>query len=207
MLPAEQLALWADRLRDMTVFGLRFARSEDDLARYEAIAGVSLALWAAATGRSPAAVAARRDVLFALPTPQVRAQAVVLDGAALWLVGSDEDGWRLPGDLYRQPAESPAGGLLRIVAAQTGLAGEVIALTGVYDSPPAQGRQAYHAYDYVFAVRARGGMPIGGAHRFARTQLPPLEAGDRQRLNHALEVVDGGAAAHFDFPGGAPSTT
>jgi ADP-ribose pyrophosphatase YjhB (NUDIX family) len=203
MLPAEQLALWADRLRDMAVLGLLFARSEADLARYETIAGVSLTLWAAATGRSPAALAARRDVLFALPTPHVRAQAVLLDGEAVWLVGGEQDGWQLPGDLYRLPDDSPAGGLLRIVAAQTGLLGTIIALTGVYDSPPQAQRQAYHAYDYVFAMQSAGGAPVGGARRFPLADLPPLPADERQRLDHALAVARGGAAPYFDFSGGA----
>ena len=62
MLPAEQLALWADRLRDMAVLGLRFARSEADLRCYEALAQVLLTLWATATClERPAAGAATQS--------------------------------------------------------------------------------------------------------------------------------------------------
>jgi ADP-ribose pyrophosphatase YjhB (NUDIX family) len=201
MKPAEQLALWADRLRDMAILGLRFAPSEADRARYQTLADTALELWAVSTGRSRTEINHHRDALFTLPTPYPRAQAVILEENGVWLSKNDRDGWQLPSALYRLPDDTPAGGVARVVAEQTGLTVEPIALTGLYDSQPRHDRQAFHAYDYVFAARRIGGSPTGGARRFRLDRLPALSETQREWLDHALAVLHRGAPAHFDFPG------
>jgi ADP-ribose pyrophosphatase YjhB (NUDIX family) len=203
MEPAEQLALWADRLRDMAILGLRFAPAEADRQRYHALAETALELWAAATGRSSNEINRHRDAFFALPTPHPRAQAVILHEESVWLLPhpAEKESWRLPQALYRLPDDAPAAGLTRVVAEQTGLNVEPTVLTGLYDSPPRRGRQAYHAYDYVFAARLIGGTPLNGARRFGMDRLPAMPEYQRRRLEHALAVLGGDAAAHFDFSG------
>jgi ADP-ribose pyrophosphatase YjhB (NUDIX family) len=154
-----------------------------------------------ATDRSPEELAAHREILFAAPTPHTRAQAVILEGDAVWLLPGARSAWTLPTDTYRHPDESPAGGVCRVAADRTGLEVDVTALAGLYDSPPAPGRQAYHAYDYVFATRRRGGTPLPGARRFPLDELPLLVPPDGARLAHAVAVARRGARAYFAYSG------
>ena len=47
---AQQLALWADKLRDVSAMGWHFARSSYDREHYRAVQDVAMAMLAAATG-------------------------------------------------------------------------------------------------------------------------------------------------------------
>jgi len=50
--PAEQIALWADRLRDLSATGLKYAQNIYDQDRYTATREVALEMLALATAQS-----------------------------------------------------------------------------------------------------------------------------------------------------------
>ncbi len=52
MKPAEQIALWADKLRDVSAMGLMFAKSIHDETAYRAVQTIALEMLALATGES-----------------------------------------------------------------------------------------------------------------------------------------------------------
>jgi hypothetical protein len=52
MTSAQQLTLWADRLRDLSAMGLHFAGNVYDQAHYRAVQDIAMAMLALATGGS-----------------------------------------------------------------------------------------------------------------------------------------------------------
>ena len=69
--PAEQIALAADRLRDLAASGLKYAPTIYDRDRYAAVQQIAIELLALATGQPLAALDPLRDTVFARVTPIV----------------------------------------------------------------------------------------------------------------------------------------
>jgi len=52
MTPAEQIALWSDRLRDISAMGLRFSKNIHDEGAFRAVQTIAMEMLALATGES-----------------------------------------------------------------------------------------------------------------------------------------------------------
>lgn len=50
---AQQLALWADQLRDLSAMGLHFSRSIYDTQHYQTVQNIAMEMLALATGDLP----------------------------------------------------------------------------------------------------------------------------------------------------------
>src|SRR3954469_13357184 len=92
---AEQIALWADKLRDLSAAGLRYAPSIYDRERYQALQDVALEMVAVATAQNQAVLEPLRTNVFAQMCPVVGGNAAVICamGQILLLRRADTQQW------------------------------------------------------------------------------------------------------------------
>lgn len=206
----EQIALWADKLRDIAAAGLIYAPTIYDHERYQAIQSLAIDMLAAATGQERAALEPLRDTVFARMCPVVAGTAAVIDhsGKILLMRRADNRRWVLPGGML-EVGETPAEGVLREVLEETGVACLPVALVGVYDSRRWDSGTAQQIYKFTFLCRPDESRPpvwpptfaietleIGW---FAEQSLPDgLYEGHRQRLHDAFRVWRGDMRPYFD---------
>jgi ADP-ribose pyrophosphatase YjhB (NUDIX family) len=208
--PAEQIALWADRLRDMAATGLRYAQDIYDHERYTAIQQMAIEMLALATSQPVAALEPLRATIFSRSSPLVAGAAAVIDarGEILLMRRSDNRLWNMPGGIL-EVGEIPAAGVVREVLEETGVRCEPIALVGVYDNRQWETGVAQHLYKFTFLCRPLDdGQPIAAPSHaietletgwFAEDALPnDLSAGHVQRVRDAFKVWRGEQRAYFD---------
>jgi ADP-ribose pyrophosphatase YjhB (NUDIX family) len=210
MTPAEQLAHWADRLRDLAAAGLKYAGDIYDRERYQALQQASIELLALANGQDAQELEPLRATIFTRCSPLVAGTAAVIDaqGRILLQRRADNDLWNMPGVL--EVGETPAEGVAREVREETGIAVEPIALVGVYDNRRWETNVPQHLYKFTFLCRA---LDEGAAPReapshaletaelgwFGEDELPDnLFVGHVRRIADAFRVWRGEPAAHFD---------
>jgi 8-oxo-dGTP pyrophosphatase MutT (NUDIX family) len=208
--PAEQIAGWADKLRDIAAQGLQYAQNIYDHERYAAIQQMAIEMLTLAAGLPPEQIEPLRTTIFARSSPQVAAAAAVIDdgGRLLLQQRSDNRLWVMPGGTL-EVGETPAEGVVREVLEETGARCEPIALVGVYDNRRWETGVAQHIYKFTFLCRplydgqaaetpshAVETLAIGW---FAEDALPEgLWAGHTQRIRDSFRVWRGAARAHFD---------
>jgi ADP-ribose pyrophosphatase YjhB (NUDIX family) len=181
--PAQRIALWADKLRDISALGLRFAQNVYDRENYRQLQDLAVEMLALATGEPLARVEPLRATLFARPTPLATGDAAVIDAAGriLLIRRADNGKWAMPGGAL-EVGETPAEGAAREAGEETGVRCAPVALVGVHDSRRRGTVAAHHLYQFTFLCR-------------------PLDAGRaREVASHAQEVLDTGWFAEGALP-------
>jgi ADP-ribose pyrophosphatase YjhB (NUDIX family) len=208
--PAEQIALWSDKLRDMAATGLKYAQNIYDHARYQAIQQIAIEMLALATERPLAELEPLRESIFARMSPLVAGTAAIVDddGRILLMRRSDNRLWNMPGGIL-EVGETPAAGVVREVLEETGVRCKPIALVGVYDNRKWETGVIQHLYKFTFLCKPldEGQLRETASHAvetleigwFAESALPDdLFAGHVQRVRDAFRVWRGEQRAHFD---------
>lgn len=77
---AEQIALWSDKLRDISAMGLHFSKNVHDENAFRAVQTTAMEMLALATGEPFAQIEPLRASIFARPTPLAVGDAAVIDG-------------------------------------------------------------------------------------------------------------------------------
>ena len=163
MKPAERIALWADRLRDLSATGLEYADNPYDLERYHGLQDIAMEMFAMATGESIDAIEPLRGPVFSRLGPKVAAEAAIIDdaGRILLIRRADNGRWAMPGGAL-EVGETPAEGAVREALEETGVRCEPLALAGIFDWPLYR-QSPHHLYIIVFLCRqlddARSGTP------------------------------------------------
>lgn len=213
---AQQLALWADQLRDHSANGLRYSQSSYDRARYQSIQEIALAMLGLATGDLPDQLELLRAPIFMRPTPLSVGDAAVIDdaGRILLIQRADNGLWAMPGGAL-DVGETPAEGAVREALEETGIACEALSLIGVFDSRLCGTTSRHHLYQFLFLC-----MPLAGvasvepshAHEtlavgwFGEDALPEgIDPGHVTRIPVAFRAWRGENEAFFDRPGSAMS--
>jgi mutator protein MutT len=206
---AQQLALWADKLRDISAMGLLFARSSYDREHYRAVQGVAMAMLAAATGEPLADLELLRATVLSRPTPFSGGDAAVIDdeGRILLIRRADNQMWAMPGGAL-EVGETPAEGVVREALEETGVESEPVALVGVFDSRLCGSLTRHHLYIFVFLCRPLDGGERGNASHahevldvqwFAEEALPQdIDPGHASRIPEAFRVWRGDSRPFFD---------
>ena len=98
---SQTLALWADRLRDISSVGLMFADNIYHHQRYEALQDIALEMFALATGELPEQLDPLRATVMRQPSAISTADAAIIDeaGRILLIRRSDNGRWAMPGGL------------------------------------------------------------------------------------------------------------
>jgi ADP-ribose pyrophosphatase YjhB (NUDIX family) len=202
---AEQLARWADKLRDLSAFGLRFSHSPYDDANYRQAQDIALEMLALAVGETPAQLEPLRAPVLSRPTPFVGGDAAVLDeaGRLLLIRRADNGLWALPGGAL-EVGETPAEGAVREAWEEAGVRCQAVALAGVFDSRRCGSVTRHHLYHLVFVCRLLSPeldpAPVHaheqrGVGWFAEAELPAdLDPGHRARLPAVFRAWRGGSA-------------
>ena len=174
MKPAEQIALWADKLRDISAMGLHFSKSKHDETHYREVQTVAMEILALATGESLEQMEPLRAPVFSRPTPMVGGDGAVIDdkGRILLIQREDNGKWAMPGGAL-DVGETPAEGAVREVLEETGVHCRVLSLVGVFDSRFCGTQTRHHLYHFTFLC-------------------DPLNQEQVEEPSHAFEILDRG---------------
>ncbi len=209
MTDAEQIALWADKLRDISALGLHFSTNPYDLTNYQTIQDIAMAMLALATNNPPDHIEPLRGPIFSRPTPLAVGDAAIIDeqGRILLIQRADNGKWAMPGGAL-EVGETPAAGVAREALEETGVPCKVRALVGVFDSRLCSTVSAYHLYQFVFLcdpLSAIPGAPPSHANEvldvgwFEEHTLPAdVDPGHVIRIPEAFRVWHGEQRAFFD---------
>jgi ADP-ribose pyrophosphatase YjhB (NUDIX family) len=197
---AQQLAMFADRLRDAAAFGLHFSENRYDRA---------VELLALATSELPASFEPLRAPVLSRPTPFVGGDAAIINdqGQILLIQRADNQKWAMPGGAL-EVGETPAAGVEREAFEETGVRCQAVTLIGIFDSRLYSSASRHHLYHVVFLCRPLALDDLGrGSHRqevsnvqwFAQDDLPQdLDPGHAARVPEAFRVWRGDPRAFFD---------
>jgi len=209
MTPNEQIALWADRLRDISAMGLHFTEGFYDRQRYRAIQTIAMEMLALASGQSLDEIEPLRGPIFSSPTPFSGGDAAVIDdqGQILLVRRADNGRWAMPGGAL-EVGETPAEGAVREAFEETGVRCRAVSLVGVFDSRLCGTVSPYHLYQFLFLCQPLSREPAAPpshavevleAGWFPEGSLPePLDLGHRTRIPEAFRVWHGDSRAFFD---------
>lgn len=211
MNPAEEIALWADKLRDLSAQGLHFSKDIYDQERYRAIQDVALSMLALASGQELETLEPLRSTIFSHFTPLIGGDAAVIDNAGriLLIQRADNGRWAMPGGAL-EVGETPAEGVMREVLEETGVPCRPMSLVGIFDVRPSGVAGLHHLYLITFLCRPLGGKAnappthaneVLGTAWFEEDKLPDnLHFTARQRIGEAFRVWREGGPAYFDEP-------
>lgn len=206
---AQQLALIADRLRDISAFGLHYSENIHDRQRYQAVQDLAIELLALATGEATKDFEPLRATVLSHPTPFVGGDGAVVDhqGRMLLIRRADNQLWAMPGGAL-EAGETPAEGVQREVFEETGVRCEALKLVGVFDSRRSNSPSRHHLYHIVFLCRPVDTENFGqGTHReevidvkwFGEQEIPTeLDPGHRQRIAETFRFLKDDSTALFD---------
>jgi ADP-ribose pyrophosphatase YjhB (NUDIX family) len=208
MKPSEQIAFWADKLRDVSAMGLMFAKNIHDETAFRTVQTVALEMLALATGESLEQIEPLRATIFANPTPVAGGDAAIIDddGRILLVQRADNGLWAMPGGAL-EVGETPAEGVVREALEETGIHCQPIALVGVFDSRRCGMTTRHHLYAFLFLCKLLDDAAENPSHAlevrqtgwFAEHDLPEeIDPGHRSRIPEAFRVWHGDQRAFFD---------
>jgi len=210
MTSTSDIALWADKLRDLAALGLHFTESIHDRERYRAVQDIAIAMSAAAVGKPVEHLEPLRSAVFSRPTPLTVGDGAVIDdhGRILLVKRADNHKWAMPGGAL-EVGETPAEGVRREILEETGAECEPVALVGVYDSRTCGTVSQFHLYQFMFLCRpltepshatASHAHEVLSATWFDEDQLPAdIDPGHVTRIPHAFRVWRDGGPTFFDI--------
>ena len=131
----QQIALWADHVRDIAASGLRWSKSKYDDARYKTLQDMAMEMMSIATNESIEDLEPLRATIFSQRTPFSTGDAGVVDddGRMLLIKRVDNHKWAMPGGAL-EVGETPAEGVEREAFEETGIRCKTLALVGIFDS-------------------------------------------------------------------------
>jgi 8-oxo-dGTP pyrophosphatase MutT (NUDIX family) len=210
MTPAQRIALWADKLRDISAMGLMFSCNVHDRESYQRIQDIAIEMLALATGEPLEQLEPLRASIFARPAAIPTGDAAIIndDGRILLVQRADNGEWAMPGGAT-EVGETAAEAVVREALEETGVLCEPFALVGVYDSRLCGTVSRHHLYQFVFlckplnggqAVRAPShAIEVLDAGWFAEVELPAeLDPGHVLRIRDAFRAWRGDGPAYFD---------
>lgn len=212
MTPADQMALWADKLRDLSAMGLLFAKNIHDESAFCAVQTIAMEMFAMASGSTREEIEPLRASLFSRPTPLVGGDAALIDGEGriLLIQRADNHRWAMPGGAL-EVGETPVEGVVREVLEETGMHCQVLALVGVFDSRFCGTVGLHHLYHLVFLCEpldraaetpVHAGIETLGSAWFREDELPEeLDSGHRSRIPEAFRVWHGDHRVFLDGVG------
>jgi len=209
MKPAEQIALWADKLRDISATALLFTQNPYDREHFQQVRDVAMAMLALANGESLEEMEPSCAPLFSRPTPLAVGDAAAIDefGRILLVKRADNGKWAMPGGAL-EVGETPAEGVVREALEETGVHCRAVALVGVFDSRLCGTVGRHHLYHLVFLcspsvglerVAASHGQEVLDTGWFQEDELPQaIDPGHVSRIPEAFRLWRKEGGAFFD---------
>jgi ADP-ribose pyrophosphatase YjhB (NUDIX family) len=206
--PAEQIAFWADKLRDLSAAGLEYSNNEYDKKRYESIQDMAIEMLALATAQPIESLLPLKSTIFSRMSPIVAGAAAVIDknGKILLMRRADNSLWAMPAG-QMEVGETAAEAVVRETFEETGIRCIPMALVGVYDSRRWDKGILHHVYKFTFLCEPEEEQsnelfdPLETLEIdwFTLDSLPTdLYEGHYKRISDAYEVRKGNFKAYFD---------
>ena len=200
MRPSEQLRFWAHELAAMARTGLEFATNDYDRDRFERTHRISEGL---ASLVIDADFTPERPYLadVGIPTPKVGCSVAAFDdaGRVALIKRADNGRWALPGG-YAEVGSSPSANALRELHEETGFAGEVQRLVGVYDNRQFASVSPYQFYICCFRARIIGGDATASSETVEVVLADPGELPENMSLLQRTMLADALVAAAAETP-------
>ena len=205
--PAARIALWADKLRDLSATGLKYVKDPYDQDRYETLQNLALEMLAYATDQPLEALEPLKATVFRRMSPVVAGAAAVIDseGKILLMRRTDNHLWAMPAG-QMEVGETPAEAVIRETFEETGIRCFPRALVGVYDSRFSDG-SPQQVYKFTFWCEPVEDQPPAAfdpletleIRWFPENELPAeLYPGHSQRIADAYRARSGNFPAYFD---------
>jgi ADP-ribose pyrophosphatase YjhB (NUDIX family) len=205
---AEQIVLWADKLRDISAMGLTFAKNIHDEIAFRTVQTIAMDMLAAAVDEPHEQIEPLRAPIFSRPTPFAVGDAAVIDdqGQILLIQRADNGKWAMPGGAL-EVGETPAEGVVRETLEETGVHCYPSILVGVFDSRLCGTTSRHHMYQFVFLCKPSNARAKEPSHAievldvawFPENDLPEnLDPGHSTRIPEAFRVWRGDSRAFFD---------
>ncbi len=208
MTPAEQIVLWADKLRELSAMGLLFSKNIHDELAFRTVQTIAMEMLALATGESWEQIEPLRAPIFSCPTPFACGDAAVIDdaGQILLVQRADNSKWAMPGGAL-EVGETPAEGVIRETLEETGFHCQAVSLVGVFDSRLCGTPSRHHLYQFVFLCKPINeerekpshAIEVLNACWFSEDALPKdIDPGHKSRIPEAFRVWRGDNRVYFD---------
>ncbi|UCG00755.1 MAG: NUDIX hydrolase N-terminal domain-containing protein [Candidatus Heimdallarchaeota archaeon] len=209
MLPAKQIALWADKLRDISALGLKFSGNIYNRERFQKIQEIAIEMIALSTNTSIGQLEPLRTTILTRPSPLVGGDAAIIDseGRILLIQRADNKMWAMPGGLS-EVGETPVEGVLREVVEETGYNCQAISLIGIFDSRLCGTTYPLQLYHFTFLCvpleDEKQRVPLHqqetlDVNWFHEDSLPEnIDPGHISRISEAFRVWRGDERAFFD---------
>jgi 8-oxo-dGTP pyrophosphatase MutT (NUDIX family) len=206
---AEIIALWADKLRDLSAAGLKYSENIYDKNRYEALQEMAMEMLSFATAQSLESITPLKETVFSRMSPVVAGAAAVInqEGKILLMRRSDNKLWVMPGG-QMEVGESPAEAVVRETYEETGVRCVPKALSGIYDSRVWDTGRVQHVYKFTFLCEPVSEQADEPSHSnetleigwFDEAKLPEdLYQGHAKRIFDAYQVRNSNGQAFFDW--------
>ncbi len=209
--PTEQLALWSDKLRDMSALGLMYSKNIYDREHYQAIQIIAMEMFALVSDEPIEEIETLKSLHFSRPTPIAVADAAVIDteDRILLIQRADNHMWAMPGGML-EVGETPAEGAIRETLEETGVHCLAKDLVGVFDSRHMGSKNSMHFYTMTFLCEPDSSKEIElatfahetlGFDWFLETELPDaIDVGHVTRIPKAFEMWRNSGSSYFDSP-------
>jgi len=210
MNPTQRIALWADKLRDVSATGLSFCNNVYDRENYTKVQNIAIEMLALATDETLEQIEPLRAPIFNRPAAIPVGDAAIVDddGNILLVRRADNEQWAMPGGLITV-GETPAEGVAREAFEETGIRCEPVALVGVFDSRLCGTVSRHHLYQFIFLCKPLddGRIMETPSHAaevldvrwFAEHDLPDnMDPGHISRIPEVFRVWRGDRRAYFD---------
>ena len=204
-----QIALWADELRDISSLGLMFSDDIHDKDRYKRIQDISIGMTSIVTNTQLEDLEPLRKPIFSRPTPLSASDGAIIDdsGKILLVQRGDNESWSMPGGAL-EVGETPSEGVIREILEETGFQCQVKKLIGVYDSRLVSLDSSFHIYLFTFlcsividAEQIDRQFPdeIIKLDWFPEDGLPkPIHRGHHERIIASFKCWKNDAPVYFD---------
>jgi ADP-ribose pyrophosphatase YjhB (NUDIX family) len=199
---ASKLYSIADELQAVANLGLIHAENEYDRERYQKVLATAARLVSALDGQPASLVLARFRDNSDHVSPLLGAEAAVFRDGRLMLMKRHDDGlWAVPGGLV-DVGETLTAAALRELREESGLAGKITRLLGVFDSRIWGSQLTSQLYHVIFEVAVPEGTPVVTKEAtdwgfFADDELPSLSPGHAKRVPILFRLMKGAAEAPY----------
>jgi ADP-ribose pyrophosphatase YjhB (NUDIX family) len=179
-----QWLVWVTELQAIAQAGLTFASDRYDLARYQRLRAIAVAMMASGSGAKVERISGLFEQDLGYPTPKVGVRGAVFRDQRILMVREISDGcWTLPGG-WADVNQSPRECVEREIQEESGFLARAVKLAAVWDNRSR--RQAashpYTIYKMFFICELIGGeaspsIETSEVEFFALDELPHLSLG------------------------------
>jgi 8-oxo-dGTP pyrophosphatase MutT (NUDIX family) len=206
----QKLALWADKLRAISAFGIKKCVTEYDKERYQAVQNISMEMFSSVTEQTIEELEPLRETLFSHTAPHVISGCAIINqnNEILLIKRASNEKWAMPSGNI-ELGESPLESALREAREETGILVKSKSLIGIYDTLKNKVPSALQRYFILFLcepVEPNIALPESTDPNevlelawFSQNNIPKnLSPGNEEQIVHSYLMHYGNQKSYFD---------